>query len=129
MQRMRASFGLCLCARLMCMSRPTVHLTYMMMNLWQTGLVIVGCDRHANAVLALSNMLKTRRNTSPSATFQPIAISQLPPEKTSEDLHPLSKPMKVMNKNPNLFYQAQPHPAISQRLTVNALAPIFKSMM
>lgn len=55
--------------------------------------------------------------------FQPIALSQPPPKKTSEDLHPLSKHMKVMNKNPNLFSQAQPHSAISQWLTVNTAAP------
>lgn len=68
---------------------------------------------------------------SPSAevAFQPLAVSQLPHKKTSEDLHHLSKHMKVMNKNPNLFYPAQPHSAISQWLTVNTAAPDFQSMM
>lgn len=42
--------------------------------------------------------------TSPSAEvdFQPIGISQLPPKKTSEGLHHLSKHKKVLNKNPKL---------------------------
>lgn len=51
------------------------------------------------------------------------------PKKTCEDLHPLSKYMKVMNKNPSLFHQAQPHSAISQWLTVNTAAPEFHSVM
>lgn len=49
-----------------------------------------------------------------------------PSWRTSED--DLSKLMKVMNKNPNLFYNTQPHTAISHRLTVNTAAPDLQSM-
>lgn len=66
---------------------------------------------------------------SPSAEVasQPSLSFSFAPKRPLKTYITCQKHKKALNNNPSLFYQAQSHSAISQRLTVNAAAPDFHS--